>query len=158
MKKTLLSAALIAVMGVVAFAPQNAKASDGTITFKGLITAQTCTISGNSGPASFTVQLPTVSTSSLMAANATAGATPFNIALSACSPDSGNVSTYFEAGATVDATTGSLFNATGAATNVEVNLLNSDSSVIALGQPQAGQNSKVVAIASGAATLLSTLQ
>jgi major type 1 subunit fimbrin (pilin) len=140
-------------MGVVAFAPQNAKASDGTITFNGKITAQTCTISGNGGPASFTVQLPTVSTSSLTAAAAVAGATPFNIALTACSPDSGNVSTYFEAGSTVDASTGNLFNATGSATNVEVNLLNSDSSVISLGKPQATQNSKVVAIASGAATL-----
>ena len=153
MKKTLLSAALVAVMGVVAFAPQNAKASDGVITFNGKITAQTCTISGNGGGSSFTVTLPTVSTSSLTAAAQVAGATPFNIALTACSPNSGNVSTYFEAGSTVDAATGNLFNATGSATNTEVNLLNSDSSVIALGQPQASQNSKVVAIASGAATL-----
>ena len=63
MKKTILSAALAAVMGVVAFAPQNAKASDGTITFNGKITAQTCTIAGNGGGSSFTVTLPTVSTS-----------------------------------------------------------------------------------------------
>ncbi|MFZ0871761.1 MAG: fimbrial protein [Rhodanobacter sp.] len=153
MKKTILSAALVAVMGVVAFAPQNAKASDGTITFNGKITAQTCTISGNGGPASFTVQLPTVSTSSLTAAKETAGATPFNIALTACSPDSGNVSTYFEAGSTIDTVTGNLLNATGSATNVEVGLLNSDSSVISLGKAQAGQNSATVAIASGAATL-----
>ena len=97
--------------------------------------------------------MPTVSTSALTAAAQVAGATPFNIALTDCSPDSGNVSTYFEAGSTVDAATGNLFNATGSATNVEVNLLNSDSSLISLGKSQAGQNSKVVPIASGTATL-----
>jgi major type 1 subunit fimbrin (pilin) len=154
MKKTLLSAALVAVMGVVAFAPQNAKASDGVITFNGKITAQTCTISGNGGGSSFTVTLPTVSTSSLTAAAQVAGATPFNIALTACSPNSGNVSTYFEAGATIDATTGFLKNTTGTATNTEVNFLNTvDGTSIKLGAPQASQNSAVVAIASGSANL-----
>jgi major type 1 subunit fimbrin (pilin) len=154
MKKTILSAALVAVMGVVAFAPQNAKASDGTITFNGKITAQTCTISGNGGGSSFLVQLPTVSTSSLTAAAEVAGATPFPIALSNCSPNSGNVSTYFEAGSTIDLVTGNLLNVTGSAGNVEVGLLNaSDSSAISLGKAQASQNSQTVAISSGAATL-----
>ena len=152
MKKTILSAALVAVMGVAAFAPQAAKASDGMITFNGKITAQTCTISGNGGGSSFQVDLPTVSTSSLPA-GAVAGATPFNIALTACSPDSGNVSTYFEAGSTIDVATNNLVNVHGTATNVEVGLLNSDSSAIALGKAQATQNSETVAIASGAATL-----
>jgi major type 1 subunit fimbrin (pilin) len=153
MKKTILSAALVAVMGVAAFAPQAAKASDGTITFKGNITAQTCTISGNGGGPNFTVTLPTVSTSSLTASGNVAGATPFSIALTNCSPDSGNVSTYYEAGTTIDTATSYLKNFTGTATNVEVGLLNSDSTPIKLGMAQAGQNSAVVAIASGAATL-----
>ncbi|PRE84487.1 fimbrial protein, partial [Burkholderia gladioli] len=57
-------------------------AADGTITFMGNVTAQTCTINGNgSGSKNFTVTLPTVSASSLATAGATAGATPFNIAL-----------------------------------------------------------------------------
>jgi major type 1 subunit fimbrin (pilin) len=155
MKKTLLSAALVAVMGVVAFAPQNAKASDGTITFNGNITGQTCTISGNGGGPNFTVLLPTVSTTSLKAAGLVAGATPFPIALSNCSPASGNVSTYFEAGSTIDLVTGNLLNVTGSATNVEVGLLNAkDSSAISLGKAQASQNSLSVPIsASGTATL-----
>jgi len=154
MKKTILSAALVAVMGVAAFAPQAAKASDGIITFKGAITAQTCTIVGNDQGSDFTVTLPTVSTSSLPANGSHAGDTPFTIALTNCSPDSGNVSTYFEAGATIDATTGFLKNTTGTATNTEVNFLNTvDGTSIKLGAPQASQNSAVVAIASGSANL-----
>ncbi|MFM0727326.1 fimbrial protein [Paraburkholderia strydomiana] len=133
--------------------PAVSHAADGTITFTGQITSQTCTISGNGGGKNFTVTLPTVSTSALATAGTTAGRTPFNIALSNCTPNSGNVSTYFEPGATVDTTTGQLVNASGTATNVEVGLLNGDSSAITLGAAQASQNSKAVALASGAATL-----
>lgn len=147
------SGVLAAVIAVAAVVPAVSHAADGTITFTGQITSQTCTISGNGGGKNFTVTLPTVSTSALATAGTTAGRTPFNIALSNCTPNSGNVSTYFEPGATVDTTTGQLINASGTATNVEVGLLNSDSSVITLGAAQASQNSKVVALASGAATL-----
>jgi len=142
-----------AAITAAASLPTASYAADGTITFTGLITSQTCTISGNGGGKNFTVTLPTVSTSALAAAGATAGRTPFNIALTNCTPNSGNVSTYFEPGATVDTTTGQLLNASGTATNVEIGLLNTDSSVITLGAAQASQNSKVVALASGAATL-----
>ena len=151
MKKTLLST-LLAAASLIALAPV-AHAADGTITFTGQITAQTCTIAGNGGSNNFTVTLPTVSVSSLATAGATAGRTPFSIALSNCTPNTGNVSTYFEAGPTIDTATGQLLNASGTAKQVEVGLLNSDSSAIMLGAAQASQNSEVVALTSGAATL-----
>ena len=137
-----------AAIAAAAAMPAVSQAADGTITFTGQITSQTCTISGNGGGKNFTVTLPTVSTSALATAGTTAGRTPFNIALSNCTPNSGNVSTYFEPGATVDTTTGQLINASGTATNVEIGLLNGDSSVITLGAAQASQNSKAVALAS----------
>lgn len=138
-----------------ATASQIASASDGTITFNGSITAQTCTINGNgSGSNNFTVTLPKVSTSALPAAGKVAGATPFTVALTACTPASGNVHTYFEPGPTVDTATGNLVLNTGGATNVEIGLLNSDFSTIKVGAADASQNSKSVAISSaGAATL-----
>ncbi|WP_323120875.1 fimbrial protein [Burkholderia alba] len=144
---------ILAAAVTLAAAPA-AFAADGTITINGQVTSQTCTISGNGGGKDFTVTLPTVSASTLATAGAAAGRTPFNIALSKCTPNSGNVSTYFEPGATVDTTTGRLVNtAPGGAANVQVGLLNSDNSSIQLGAAQASQNSKPVALSGGAATL-----
>ena len=140
-------------VAVAAAIPAASYAADGTITFNGNITAQTCQVSGSGGASNFTVTLPTVSTTALSADGQTAGATPFNIALKNCSPDSGNALTYFEPGATVDTTTGRLRNSTGTAQKVQVGLLNSDFSVIKLGAAQASQNSQSVAISSGSATL-----
>jgi len=140
-------------------------AFDGTISFTGSVTGQTCTISGNGGGNNFTVALPTVSASTLATAGNTAGRTPFNIQLTGCTPNTGNVAVYYEPGATVDATTGRLVNtatttagtettpATTAATNVQLGLLNADLTNIALGSTFATQNSQQVAINAGTATL-----
>jgi major type 1 subunit fimbrin (pilin) len=152
-KKTIVSAALVAAMCMGVCAPRNAVASDGTITFVGAITSQTCTISGGGGPANFTVKLPTVSTSALRVATETAGRVPFSIMLTNCAQNSGNVSTYFEASSTTDASTGNLFNNMGTATHVEIGLLNSDMSAISLGKPQATQNSRIAFIKNGEAAL-----
>lgn len=141
---------MCALLGVASI---GAHASDGTITFTGNVTAQTCTISGNGGTASFTVALPTVSASSLAAAGATAGRTPFNIALSNCAQGSGNVHTFFEQGPTIDATTGNLLVNTGGATNVEIQLQNANLTNIALNQPDSTQNSASMSISTGTATL-----
>ncbi|WP_316156560.1 fimbrial protein [Cupriavidus sp. BIC8F] len=130
--------------------------ADGQITFNGQITAQTCTINGNgTGSKNFAVTLPTVSASTLAQAGDTAGQTPFYIALTNCTPNTGNVHTYFEAGPTTDTTTGNLIVDAGGATNVQIRLLNggTDNSPIKAGFTDAAQNSGVVAINSGSATL-----
>jgi major type 1 subunit fimbrin (pilin) len=139
-----------ALLGLVSV---GAHAADGTITFTGSLTAQTCTISGNGGATNFAVALPAVSTTSLATAGATAGRTPFSIALTGCAQSSGNVHTFFEQGPTIDTTTGNLIVAAGGATNVEIGLQNSDFSNIALNRPDGTQSSQSVAINSGAATL-----
>lgn len=142
------------ILGLTVLLSGNAQAADGTITINGQVTAQTCTISGNGGGADFIVTLPTVSTSALPTAGATAGRTPFDIALTNCSPNSGNVAVYFEPSATVDTTTGHLTNtAAGGADNVQVSLLNSDYSDIQLGSGETSQNMQFVALNNGAATL-----
>ncbi len=63
MNKLLLTSALVVAFGAAALAPQVARASDGTITFNGKVTASTCTIGVNGGGASNGVTLPTVATS-----------------------------------------------------------------------------------------------
>ncbi|AOY02134.1 fimbrial protein [Jeongeupia sp. USM3] len=153
MKKMI--AGLVVGLGLAA----GAQAADGTITFNGEVTAQTCTINGNgSGAKDFTVTLPTVSASALASAGEVAGRTPFTIALSACTPNSGTVHTYFEPGPTVNAATGRLIVAAGGASNVELGLLNGDYTRIQLGAADAAQNSKSTALAAGAATLAYAVQ
>lgn len=132
MKKTILAAALVAVMGVVALAPQAAKAADGTITFNGQITDTSCTISGGgaaTGTGNITVTLPTVSTSALPAAGKTAGDTNFSLVLGggANCVNGKTAALWVETSQTpaLDSATGALKNQTaGGATNVEVRMMN----------------------------------
>jgi len=149
MKLKLLSACVLVGM---AFASQQAFASDGLISVTGTIQASTCTsIAGTSGT-NVDVTLPVVAASALASSGQTAGTTPFQIALSGC-PTTGSAHAFFEPGSTTtDMTTGNLKN-TGLATNVQVQLLNDDLSVIRVNQPDLSQNSLPVSLATGSATL-----
>ncbi len=120
--------AFIAVLS--AAASTHVLAADGTITIEGMVTDKTCDITTPAGK-SFTVNLPTVSKSTLANAGDVAGRTPFTINLAKCS--AGKVATFFEPGSTVDFKTGRLQNhATGesVAKNVDVQLLGSNNQVI----------------------------
>ncbi|WP_321872697.1 fimbrial protein [Burkholderia ubonensis] len=147
----MMSAAGLAIMAMNA-----AHASDGTITFNGSVVATTCKINGGNGDV--TVNLPKVGANTLAAAGATAGRTPFTLALTGCTPGEGNpakVGVVFESGANVDQTTGrlNLDAGTGAATNLQINVLNAQQQPIKVGFP-GDQNSQVVAIGTdGSATL-----
>ncbi|CAG9210157.1 Major fimbrial subunit SMF-1 [Burkholderia gladioli] len=152
MKINFISALLLAC---AATASHVAFAADGTITFTGKVSAQTCTINKTSA-ANFTVTLPPVSANALASAGQTAGRAPFKIALTGCSVKSGTVRAYFEPGSTVNTSTGQLVLNSGAdaATNVEIGLLNSDLSVIDIGAADGSQNSQAATIsAAGDATL-----
>lgn len=156
MKAKLLTALIVAG---TALGSQFAHAApDGTITFKGQVTDTTCTITtGTAG--SFTVTMPTVSKANLAANDQVAGTTGFQIALTGCSPATGNVHSYFEAGANLNPATGRLVNTdlvpSGGAANVEVGLLNpSDGSTITVGAPDSTQNSKSFPIQANGTALL----
>ncbi|MCU6666291.1 fimbrial protein [Silvania hatchlandensis] len=129
-------------------------AADGIITINGKITDTTCTISVNGDNKDTTVTLPTVSSTSLSAIGQTAGTTPFNISLSNCSGASlRTASTYFEPGTYVDNENGRLnvdSTADDAATNVQVQLLNSNMNPIVVGASVAnGQNDVPIDISGG---------
>ena len=147
MNRKLLSACLLTGM---AFS-QQAFAADGTITFTGQIYANTCTING--GGNNFTVSLPSaVSSSQLDIAGKTAGRTAFQIALTNC-PAATNVHTFYEPGPTTNGLGRLVNTAGGGATNVEIQLLNDDATVIKAGLADSLQNSKPVALSANAATL-----
>ncbi|MDC5471891.1 type 1 fimbrial protein [Acinetobacter baumannii] len=127
------------------------QAADGTITINGLVTDNTCTI--DTGDKNLTVNLPTVSSQSLKNAGDVAGRTPFQINLTNCA-SVGKVATYFEPGATVDFNTGRLLNqaTSGAAANVNIQLLGSNNAVIpviAKGASGAQDNSQWVNVSAG---------
>ncbi|WP_086982876.1 fimbrial protein [Vibrio aphrogenes] len=112
-------------------------ASDNTINFQGEVAAQTCQVTVNGNAANPTVLLPTVSTTDLTAAGATAGKTAFTIGVTGCeAPAEGaelKISTVF-VGNNVD-TDGNLSNVAGTATNVALQLLTPTSTVINLNTP-----------------------
>lgn len=139
MRKLMVSSAVMAVLSLAAI---NANAaSTGTITFNGELTASTCDVSVDGQGADATVTLPTVGTNQLTTQGATAGRTGFNMALSNCSGTLQTASAYFEAGSSVDQTTGHLKNTSGNATNVSLQLR--DGSDAAQAIIQAGNTSQV---------------
>jgi major type 1 subunit fimbrin (pilin) len=134
-KRAMLTAGIATAMAL----PLTTQASDGTITFAGAVTANTCTVNVNgSGSNNATVTLPTVGTASLSggAAKTTAAGTFFNIAITSCSALVHDVVTpttvgiYFEAGPNVDQATGGLINTVVGGSTAEVNLYNASASTI----------------------------
>ncbi|MWL86411.1 MULTISPECIES: fimbrial protein [unclassified Cupriavidus] len=160
-----LKATLFAAAASLATIAPQAFAADGTITFTGAVSAQTCTVAGPGGNTDFSVTLPTVRAAALSADGDTAGRTPFNVQFTGCNPTTGNVAVYFEPSASMDVATGRLRNmfqtvpatettpAVNPAGNVQIGVLNADLSQIMMGSAFGTQNSQTVPLAAGAATL-----
>ena len=150
MNKLLLSAALVASVGVAALAPRTASAVDGTITITGKVVAQTCTVDGSAfgtPDTSVTAAMPLVLAPVLATSGAVAGKTQFQMVVANCDPSLSSVQAFFS-GPNIQ-TDGNLKNPTlaGNATNVEVQLLNSSSTVMNLNNATAtAQNSPVVTL------------
>jgi major type 1 subunit fimbrin (pilin) len=133
-KRALIVAGVTTAMAL----PLATQASDGTITFTGGVTANTCTVKVNgAGTGDGSVTLPTVSQSALTAVGqkTTAAGTFFHIDVSACVLTTADlagavvpttVKVYFEAGPNVNPLTGGLIN-TVVGSDVEVNLYNASS-------------------------------
>lgn len=160
MKKIFLSSLL-----AMAAVPVISQAASGTITLNGAIGGQTCTVNGNGSNASdFTVPMGNASSALLDTSGKVANAANDTIKLSltncsqngATTPENGAVRARFEAGPTVDPVTHRLINS-GTATNIQVALINTDGTDIAIGTgDQAGGNAFVPIVGNanaGTATL-----
>ncbi|MFZ4835558.1 fimbrial protein [Rouxiella sp. Mn2063] len=117
---------------------------DGTVTFTGKLTANTCQVDTESKDKKVT--LPTLSTQKLTTAGNYAGTTSFQLQVINCSPDVTEIGAHFEAlGSTgKDPATGNLINSDASDTgakNVQVRLYDADNTQLALGTA-----SKTVAI------------
>jgi major type 1 subunit fimbrin (pilin) len=154
MKKNALSLIVVATTALAASVAHAGPASNGgVVTINGELVANTCTVSGNGQGNNFTVTLPSLSAAELSAAGSVAGSTGFSIALSNCTPATGNVHTFWEYGANTLAD-GNLLN-NGTATNVEVQLIDSNGGqkVIDVSKADGAQNSQSIAITGGNANL-----
>ncbi|WP_322090187.1 fimbrial protein [Burkholderia cenocepacia] len=135
-------------------ADDNGAASNGVLTINGELTAQSCKINGNGQGANFTVTLPKTSSANLAEAGSVAGSTGFSIALTNCTPNSGNVHTFWQTGVNT-LPNGNLKN-NGSAKNVEVQLQDfngSSAAVIDVSKANGAQNSRSASIDGGAANL-----
>ncbi|HCR1139897.1 TPA: type 1 fimbrial protein [Klebsiella aerogenes] len=152
MKKAMIIAAIAAAVGFTGMAQA---ASTGTITFNGELTANTCDANVDGQGPDATIILPTVGTNQLTTAAQTAGRTGFNINLSSCAGTLQTASAFFEAGSSVDLTTGHLKNVGGTATNVSLQLREESGSeaVIEAGNSNQTTNATYVDVSSGSADL-----
>ncbi len=144
--------ALCALALTTASASALAADTQGTVTFNGELISDTCTIS--SGYKDIVVELPKVSTQTLVKSGDTAGSKGFDIKVEDCPAPITQVAAHFEAiGSTgMDSTTGNLtnnFTGTGSkAGQVQVRLYNSDEQQLKLGEAGAA-----AAVSGGAATM-----
>ncbi|MCX7512610.1 fimbrial protein [Frateuria hangzhouensis] len=151
MSKQLLSAALIAGLGL-AFVP-GANAADGTLTIEGLVLSSTCDVVAGTSNA---VTLPTVQTTDF--SSGVAGETTFDVKMTNCPTGSDIdplvVSVFFD-GTNVDGTTGYLKDTT-TANGVAIELTDGGSNPIDLrNTTAASQSTKTATVDSttGEATL-----
>jgi len=151
MKKLLLSASATLLLAGIA---SQAQAYDGSITFNGNVSAETCTIGAAGTTTTGTVTMPSVAASALAAAAATAGTTQFSINLTNCAGTAKQAAAWFESGSNVNAA-GRLSNIGGTASNVDIALYNTGSTTpINVGQGNGfGTSGSAFNISSGSATL-----
>jgi type 1 fimbria pilin len=135
------------------------KIAGAVLTFSGAtVTVPACTVSEVSK--NLSVILPTVQASALSSGGQVTGRTAFSIELAGCPSGVTSVASYFSS-PHIDTSTGNLKNTgSGAATNVEIQLLNGSGSsatpfsrINLAGASLAAQNSGIYGVAGGAATL-----
>ena len=142
MKQIQIAAAIALAMGLGFASHANAAAiSGGTITFTGLVTDDTCPVTGGAGTDGgkndFIVALTSVNTSDLAVAGAAAGKKPFDVIIggagSGCDTTKVASMKFLPSSPRVDALTGTLTNAlAGEATNTNIQLLDATDAVINL--------------------------
>ncbi|CAM4380490.1 MAG: Major fimbrial subunit SMF-1 [Legionellaceae bacterium] len=122
--KKLVSAIALSLISTGAFA------IDGTVNFSGNISGTTCAIS-NLTAGVLDVTMPTVSKTALSSANSVAGLKPFTLQLACPTTSTGSVKAYWEPTSTNVTSSGYLKNtaSTGAASNVAIQLIDSNTGI-----------------------------
>ena len=142
-----LSLALIAAASATV-----AMADTGTITFNGLVVANTCTTALTGGATAVT--LPTVLTSALTTAGNTAGDTAFSLNVTGCDATAATRGIHYTlTPSAYDATNNSLIVNTGSATNVGVEILEGATPIAFAGAPHQTANVTLDGAGAGSVSL-----
>lgn len=148
-----ISVAALLAMGVASNAAAQAVVTQGQVNFDGQLTGQTCSITA--GDRNKTVTLPVISIASLAAKGQTAGSRPFSINVENCPVGVNSVSAHWEI-TNINPDTGNAVNLAtiNRAGNVEVQLLDHDSTALRLGDSgKPVQVTRTASDAVGTATL-----
>ena len=144
-----LSLALIAAASATV-----AMADTGTITFNGLVVADTCTTTLTGGASATAVTLPTVPTTALAVTGNTAGQTPFSLSVAGCNATAATRGIHYTLTPSAyfgfDAINNSLLAITGTATNVGVEILEGATPIAFVGAAHQTPN---VTLTSGAGSV-----
>ena len=141
-----LSLALIAAASATV-----AMADSGTITFNGLVVADTCTTTLTGGASATAVTLPTVPTTALANSGDTAGQTPFSLSVAGCDATAATRGIHYTlTPSAYDASNNSLLANTGTATNVGVEILEGATAIAFAGAAHQTSN---VTLTSGAGSV-----
>lgn len=147
---------IVLITTSMAVSSQMAAAADGTIQINGEINAETCVPDVVSGGTE-TIDLPIVATTSLAAANATAGVTPFTIRLTGCTGAPTFARALFDSDSTSITTSGNLaVDGASVATGVEIQIRDNSGAPINLAtddQTTVGLNNSTFAIVDGIAIM-----
>ena len=141
-----LSLALIAAASATV-----AMADTGTITFNGLVVADTCTTTLTGGASATAVTLPTVPTTALAVAGNTAGQTPFSLSVTGCGAAAATSGIrYTLTPSAYHTNNNSLLDNTGTAANVGVEILEGATAIAFAGAPK---QTSTVTLTSGAGSV-----
>ncbi len=156
-KLTFLSVTAMSVL----FTSQAFALSDNTMSFQGEVTSETCSVTINGNSAKPLVLLPSVNATALATAGQTAGQATFDIGVSGCtgSTDAATKVSSVFVGNSVS-TTGDLSNVatTDAATNVNIQILDTKSTAIDFSSPFVADGDLTIAAGETSASATYTAQ
>lgn len=159
MKKSLV---LIPVTAMSLLISAQALAADNTVTFLGEVTSETCTVAINGNKVSPVVLLPSVNKSELLTAGSVAKPTAFDISVSGCTGNPTQpttISSKFAGNSiTVGGNLGNVATGTTAATNAEIQILDTAAAPINFTTPFTASGDLTLAAAADSASATYTAQ
>ncbi|KGT94987.1 hypothetical protein NG99_04900 [Erwinia typographi] len=154
MKSNLIVSAVAAT--IISLPAIAAAEPDGTITFNGFISSQTCDVSVN-GSKDGGVTLPNIVSSLLAEEGQVAGNTTFTVNVKDCATKEGKVRAFFQAGTNVDLATGTLKN-NGTAKNVHIQILDPKGNPLKVGDESQRSATNEETLKDGSAALVYSAQ
>lgn len=142
---------------LIAFSGTALADSANTVQFKGEVSTQTCSVNINGNESNPVVLLPTVAASTLATAGTATGATTFTVNVTGCTLDDENSTAIKTVFAGNNITSNGNLGNTGTASNVSIQLLDSDATTPLSFSSGSVATTSAMTLASGATSTSQTL-